>query len=199
MTNKMPVTRTREMAIGGRRINNRHTAKININGKKVHVGIGFPTNAPVIETEGSKILKDTEKSYERFEAIIQKLKTANSTYSSTLENRVKEKTDEKSEPKDQNELLTENDLTKLSNEIGTTRNKFMEMEKTILDDVNNIRSSIEKLMQDRKELQQKHKVWLEDRKKKIFQAKAESKKIGNVPYIGATFKQQQPSPQSAKA
>ncbi|OHT14209.1 hypothetical protein TRFO_15502 [Tritrichomonas foetus] len=49
-----------------------------------------------------------------------------------------------------------------------------QIEKNLLNDVDEIKKSIENIIKDRAEIQSQHRVWLEDRKRKIVQARKDS-------------------------
>ena len=51
------------------------------------------------------------------------------------------------------------------------------METNIISDLTSIKSSIEKIIEERKEIQKQHRIWLTNMKKKICQTKERTKKI----------------------
>ena len=56
-------------------------------------------------------------------------------------------------------------------------------EQEILNDVEAIQKSIDQLLIERRDIQLKHKAWLDDRKKKIFQMRKETNQIEHPEYI----------------
>ena len=58
--------------------------------------------------------------------------------------------------------------------ISLQSEQFEKMEETILSEVGEIRNCILSLLEERKKLQQQHKEWINERKKKIFETKKET-------------------------
>lgn len=199
MTNKMTLCKTRHMPFGGGKVNKNNMQKINIYGQKIHVGLGFPTKAPIINSSKSKIIEMSDKSFNNLENLIQKIKDENNNTNLTPHTEV-EKNDEntnknlnekeKIEPKNNNLSTSENekpiitgqDISRVTTEMDSTKKQFIEMETNILSEFSNIKSSINQLLEDRKEIQKQHRIWLENMKKKIYQTKKETQSIEGKPF-----------------
>lgn len=200
--NKMPLQRTRQMSIGNT-INRNNFQKVSIYGKKIHIGLGFPTKVPVIKNTESEIIEKSEKTFKTLENLIQKLKDESKTLnlkqtlteseeksinSQSSFNDIKNSqyiNDKNLEYKDNNLckskkdnfIITAQDITLVTNEMDSTKQKFIRMEEDILDDFSNINSSIDKLLEDRKEMQKQHRIWLENMKKQINKTKLNTRCI----------------------
>ena len=198
MTNKMPIQKTRQMSIGNGKINKNCLNKINIYGQKIHVGLGFPTKAPVIKNKKSKMIEMSEKSFNNLEDLIKKIKNENSALIVLLPNE-EDNNEENASSHDDNDkgsddflknnnincldkedrVITGQDISRVTKEIDSTKKHFIEMETNILSDFTNIKTSIDKILEDRKEIQKQHRIWLETMKKKICKTKADTKNIEN--------------------
>ena len=192
--NKIPLQRTRHMTIGGS-INTNNFQKVSIYGKKVHVGLGFPTKMPTINNKESEIIEMSDKSFDSLENLIQKLKDESHIINSMQQSNTLNNLNAKPLLKDDNSVDTEfelsqnnlnvqknpvityHDISLVTNEINTTKKKFIEMEANLLNDFTSINSSIDKILEDRKEMQKQHRLWLECMKKQIFKTKEETKFI----------------------
>lgn len=64
-----------------------------------------------------------------------------------------------------------------SSSFNEREKEFDELESDILKDVNEVSKSIDKVLEERKEIQLQHRKWLEDRKKKIWETKKNTKII----------------------
>lgn len=64
-----------------------------------------------------------------------------------------------------------------SSSFNEREKEFDELESEILKDVNEVSKSIDKVLEDRKEIQLEHRKWLEDRKKKIWETRKNTRII----------------------
>lgn len=51
------------------------------------------------------------------------------------------------------------------------------METSLISELTDIKTSINKILEDRNALQSQHRIWLQNMKKKIFQTKEKTRKI----------------------
>lgn len=191
MTNKMSIQKGHQMSIGSGKVNKHYLQKINVNGKQIRVGLGFPTKAPVIN-KNSKMIETSERTFNNLEDMIQRIKDENNILlNESFSNDEEKKTSNNDEEYDDisknnnfsnNIEITGQDISRLTDEISSTKKHFIEMETSILSDFNSIKTSINQIIEDRKEIQKQHKIWLENMKKKIYHTKEETKKIGKIPY-----------------
>lgn len=163
MSNKMSLQRTRQITLGGPKINRQNFKNIEINGQKIQAGVGFPTKMPIIIDKKSEIIRKTETSFDELENIINRIKSKDNT------------TTKDSPPKNDEKPLNN------SNSRETGIETFEKMEISILNEISTIKTSINKLLEDRKEIQMQHRMWIKDMKKKIYQAKQETMNIENQP------------------
>lgn len=200
MTNKMSIQKSRELTMGSGKVNRKHLQKINLYGQKIRVGLGFPTKAPVINNKESKMIEMSDKSFNNLENLIQKIKDENNnlvTSSPNNEDKGEGNSSSKSNSDEEyddisknnnismdhkeNWAITGQDISRVTKEIYSTKKHFIEMESSILSDFTNIKTSINQILEDRKEIQKQHRIWLENMKKKIYKTKEETKNIERIP------------------
>ncbi|KAK8839509.1 hypothetical protein M9Y10_031868 [Tritrichomonas musculus] len=186
MSNKMPLGKNRQVPLGGK-INKTNLQKIYLYGKKVHVGLGFPSKMPIVVNKNSEIIEKSEESFNNLEDFIQKIKSdGNSLDSKTIEGNKKVDKNKSNKinmnlpsniSEKERSAIKDNDIHRVSDEICTTNQKFVEMETCILNEFTDIKTSISKIIEDRKEIQNQHRIWLQNMKKKIYITKEETKRI----------------------
>ena len=153
----------------------------------MHVGLGFPSKMPIVVNKNSEIIEKSEESFNNLEDFIQKIKSdGNSLDSKTIEGNKKVDKNKSNKinmnlpsniSEKERSAIKDNDIHRVSDEICTTNQKFVEMETCILNEFTDIKTSISKIIEDRKEIQNQHRIWLQNMKKKIYITKEETKRI----------------------
>ena len=62
-------------------------------------------------------------------------------------------------------------LSQVEYDFDSTKNEYIEMETSLISELTDIKTSINKILEDRNALQSQHRIWLQNMKKKIFQTK----------------------------
>lgn len=173
--NKLSLQKYRQLScyFNKGRFSNNQLQKANFYEKKICVGLGFPSKKPIF-TDNSDLIKKSDKKYDNLENIIQQLKNEDKSLSVIFSSN-----DSQNEAKDNEENcpITKNDISHINNDINSTKKYFIEMESDIISDLTDIKSSISKILEERKEIQKQHRIWLSNMKKKIYQTKEKTKNI----------------------
>lgn len=175
--NKMALHKSKMFSLGLGRVNKKYH---NIYGQSLQVGHGFPAKTPIIADPSAEMIEKSDKSFNNLENLIQRLKKDSDLLSLSLHCKDDATTSSTSNEKSANSSFSDGnilgkEISRVSEDINTQKKEFIEMESSILNDFTDIKSSISQLLEERKEIQQQHRIWLQSMREKINQTKENAK------------------------
>lgn len=163
--NKISLTKAHQMCIGFKK-NKNNWKKIDVNGKKVCVGLGFPVKTPIICSSTSDLIKNSDKKYNDLENFIEKLKAESKISKNCIKNKIIDENKDSNKNNSSEKEKFKNDYIRVESEYNSANENLINMESIIINELTDINTSINQLIEERKEIQKQHRIWLQYMKKK---------------------------------
>lgn len=130
----------------------------------------------------SEIIKNPDKYFDNLELIIQNIKSNKDSFKSSLISQeelhlLKTNNNNFNFAEKEKYDADKDALSQVEYDFDSTKNEYIEMETSLISELTDIKTSINKILEDRNALQSQHRIWLQNMKKKIFQTKEKTRKI----------------------